>query len=625
MADATRQAFSADALQRAWDLVLANDSEDGVLSPGVQRFQADCDANLAALATELSDGTYVPRQLTPVTIPGKRKPRSLHIPHTRDRIVARAILEVATPIIDPYLGSGSFAYRPGMGVVDAVQAVVALRSEGLPWVLRTDVRDCFPTLPRDIALRRFGIVIDDPPLTDVVRLLLERGYRGPTGGLRTLAGVAQGCPLSPLLANLVLVDLDRALQHQGFPVVRYGDDLVVAAASESDIRIAAGVAAAVVKELDMTLNSDKTAVTTFDEGFAFLGEDFGPRYPPQLEDHRLEEPNQRILYVTLQGSRIRTSDGRIIVESKDNTAVLNVPSSQVGRVVCFGSVGVSAGVRTWAFSNDIGMVFASRQGSYLGTMLSHGHGSRPARLRAQLSATDSPRAVAIARAITLGKITKQQVLLERMNRRPGHENVSEAVGQLDALLSMLPGAANAMEIMGLEGAAARFYFPCLGSLMPEPLRFSLRSRQPPQDLFNAAISYLYTILLAECVTALHAVGLDPAVGVLHADQGHRPSLALDLMEEFRPWIVDQVVTEAAVRQRLRPEHARREAGRGVLLTKEGKRVIVDAYERRLLGQVKGALPGFSGSRRRHIYRQAQRLHAAIMSDESVWTGLSWRP
>lgn len=625
MAGVAQQAFSVEALRRAWDSVLDNDSEDGVLSPGVLRFQEESDANLDALAADLAEGNYTPRQLTPVAIPGKRKDRDLHIPHARDRVVARAILEVATPIIDPFLGSGAFAYRPGMGVVDAVQAVVALRAEGLQWVLRTDVRDCFPTLPKETALRRFGVLMGDQRVTEVMSLLLGRTYRSPSGGLRALAGVPQGCPLSPLLANLVLVDLDRALQHQGFPVVRYGDDLVVAAACEADIREAASLAATVAKELHMTLNIEKTTVTTFDEGFAFLGEDFGPRYPPQLEDHRLEEPIQRVLYVALQGSRIRTSAGRIIVESKDAAPILDVPSSQVGRMVCFGSIGVSAGVRTWAFSNDIGVVFASRTGNYLGTMLSQGHGSRPARLRAQLAVADTPRALGIARAITLAKITKQQVLLERMNRRPGHEDVSDAVGQLGALLSMLPAATTAMEVMGLEGAAARFYFPCLGTLMPEPLRFSVRSRQPPQDLFNAAISYLYTILLGECVTALHVAGLDPAVGVLHADQGRRPSLALDLMEEFRPWIVDQVVTEAAVRQRLRPEHARREDGRGVVLTKEGKRIIVDAYERRLLGQVKGALPGFSGSRRRHIYRQAQRLHAAIMSEEATWTGLSWRP
>lgn len=625
MARITREAFSGKALKRAWDEVLANDIADGNLSPGVKRLQEDLDENLATLAGELADGTYEPRQLTPITIAGKNKSRELHIPHARDRVVARAILHAATPAVDPHLGSGAFAYRPGLGVADAVQAVVALRGEGLGWVLRTDVRDCFPTLPKEVALRRFGVLVEDEHVAHIVGQLLNRTYRASSGGIRTLTGVPQGCPLSPLLANLVLVDLDRRLQRRGFPVVRYADDLVVAAHSETDIREAARIAAAVTEELGMSLNAEKTTVATFDEGFAFLGEDFGPRYPPQLDNHRMEEPQQRVLYVALQGSRVRTADGRVVVESKDNTSVLNVPSSQVGRIVCFGSVGISAGVRTWLLSNDIGVVFASRKGNYLGTMVNPAHGTRPARLRGQLAVTGTLQALNIARAIVLAKITKQQVLLERMNRRPNHEQVSDAVGQLDALIAMLPAATSPMEVMGLEGAAARFYFPCLGTLVPEDLRFEMRSRQPPQDIFNAAISYLYTILLSECVTALHAAGLDPALGILHTEQNNRPSLALDLMEEFRPWIVDQVVTEAAVRKQLRAEHGRREEGRGVVLTKEGKRVIVDAYERRMLGQVRGSLADFSGSRRRHVYRQAQRLRSAIMSADNEWTGLSWRP
>lgn len=618
-------AFSTDSLRRAWTTVLKNDAEDGVVSPGATRFLEHLDVHLAELADDLASGTYTPGDLTPVTMASPGKVRQLHVPRIRDRVVARAILDASMPIIDPHLGSSAYAYRPGLGVADAIQATVRLRDEGLTWVLRTDVRDCFPTLPKDRALRRFGILVDDQQLVDTVAALLGRTYRAPTGGIRTLTGVPQGCPLSPVLANLVLVDLDRGLLRAGFPTIRYGDDILVATDSDADAREAARLASDLTRGLGMDLNDAKTKVTSFDEGFTFLGEDFGPRYPPTLDDHRVGEPLQRVLYAAHQGGRVRIADGRVIVDSKDDVPLLDVPSSQVGRLVCFGSVGVSAGIRSWALANNIDVVFASRKGNYLGTMLSHGHRYRPARLRAQLAASEGEVGLAISREIVRAKITKQQVLLERFNRRPGHEAVTDAVGQLESLEAMVPDAHSPMELMGLEGAAARFYFPCLGALVPEELRFTERSRQPPQDVINAALSYLYTLLLGECVTALHAAGLDPAFGLLHADQDNRPSLALDLMEEFRPWLVDQVVVDAAVRNRLRDEHGRREEGRGVLLTKEGRRVVVDAYERRLLGEVSGALVDFTGTRRRHIYKQAARLRAALMRQDAVWTGLSWRP
>ena len=122
-----------------------------------------------------------------------------------------------------------------------------------------------------------------------------------------------------------------------------------------------------------------------------------------------------------------------------------------------------------------------------------------------------------------------------------------------------------------------------------------------------------------------ATGLDPAIGFLHTDHDGRPSLALDLVEEFRPLIVDQIVMEALRRRRLRPEHGRRDENRGgVLLTAAGREVIVDAYERRMLQMTRGALPDFAGTLRRHLYRQAQVLAAWVQNLGPGYVGLSWR-
>lgn len=369
----------------------------------------------------------------------------------------------------------------------------------------------------------------------------------------------------------------------------------------------------------MELNADKTAIMRFDEGFSFLGEDFNPRYPPSAD--RVDEPDRRALYVCRNGGRVSIWQGRVKVHSSDDAVLLDVAQTQVSRIVCFGPVGLSAGVRNWALANDIDVVLASRSGNYLGTMLSHEDRYRPSRLRAQIEASGTPKALAIARAVVNAKITKQRVLLQRANRRRTVEKTRDAIAVLNSLLAMLPDAGTTEEMMGLEGAAAAAYFPCLGVMMPEELRFAARSRRPPQDVPNAALSFLYTILLGECVTALHAVGLEPSLGVLHSDQENRPSLALDLMEEFRPMVVDSCVLRLASVGALKVEHGRGEPP-GVLLTKAGRDAVLGGYETRMQ-QPTSALPGFSGTIRRHLYRQAQRLRRAIMSD-AEWTGLSWR-
>jgi CRISPR-associated protein Cas1 len=312
-----------------------------------------------------------------------------------------------------------------------------------------------------------------------------------------------------------------------------------------------------------------------------------------------------------------------VVESHDDAELLSVPTGHVERIVLFGPVGLSAGARSWALTNNVEVAVASRRGTYLGQLI--GGTRRVGRLRALLDCTDDPaRWLPFARTVIDAKVSKQIVLLQRLTRRDRHEQIAAAVAAMRGLLTMLPDATTRDELMGLEGAAAREYFAVVGLLVPEPLRFTVRSRRPPMDVVNSALSFGYTLLLGEAVAALAAAGLDPAIGLLHADADNRPSLALDLIEEFRPLIVDQIVLTAARAERLGPVHGRTDTGRtGVLLTRAGREMLIDGYERRMLHTTRGALPGYSGSLRRHLHRQAQRV-AAYIEHGTPWTGLGWR-
>ena len=610
----------------AWDDVLAGDRDDGMLGPGVTRFAQDAEQNLAEMAAQLPAGDYRPGRLAPVSLPrADGQVRLLHVPVVRDRIVERSILAVLGPVIDPWLGPFSYAYRPGLGVADAVQAVARLRDEGLGWVARSDFHDCFTEIPVSRLRRMLRVLVEDPALLALIEALLDRTAAAP-GSAALVRGLPQGSPLSPLWTNLVLAGFDARVASTGFPVVRYSDDMVVLAASRDEAQEGLRVMSEAAGELGMPLGADKSGVMSFEEGFCFLGEDFGPRYPPALTGPRVTEPARKVLYLGMQGAHAHLQAGRLIVQSAQEAEVLDIPSGTVERIVCFGAVGISAGLRSWALASEVELVFLSRRGTYLGQAWTATAGRRISRLRAQLAVADNPgRALPFARAVVDAKVRKQMVLLQRLARRDNTEIISSAVGQISELLAMLPECGTRDELMGVEGAAAREYFAALGQIMPDGLRFAGRSRQPPGDLINAALSYGYAIILGEVVSALCAAGLDPAIGLLHAEQDNRPSLALDLMEEFRPLVVDQLVVAAARRGELRPEHGRRdEALHGVLLTKAGREVLVGEYERRMLQHTKGALPGLSGSMRRHLYRQAERLAAYVYDPLATWTGLSWR-
>ncbi|MFT4136282.1 CRISPR-associated endonuclease Cas1 [Microbacterium sp.] len=616
MATLFSRATSLQALTAAWADV--SERRDDEVSDSIARFRENADERLAKLAAQIADGTYRPSGLFEVVIPKEDgDPRVLQVPTVRDRVVERAVLNVVAPHVDPLLGPSSFAYRAGISVADAVQAVAHWREQGHRWVLRADIADCFPSMPRRVAFRMMTAALPETSLDDLIESLMWRDAAE--------RGVPQGTSLSPLAANLVLTRLDGALLDRGFPIVRFADDFVVLCRDEAEGWEAARIATEALRGVRMTLSAEKTEVMSFEHGFTFLGEDFGPVFPPVLDDHRVPEPTKRVVFVGAQGSRLRKSQGRLLVESRGDETLLDVPLGHVERLVLFGSVGLSAGVRAWAFANGVEAVFLSRKGNYIGSHFGVNSGTKVRRLRAQIAtADDDERALGFARVAVAAKLAHQMTVLRRFPSSEHADDGREAIAQIDNCLKLTRLAQTRSELMGVEGAGAQVYFGHFGMLVPEPLRFAHRSRRPPMDVVNAALGYGYAMLLGECVAALVAAGMDPAIGLLHGPEDRRPSLALDLMEEFRPYVVDQVVLELTRRKSLRTEHGRLVDKAGVLLTKQGKVALVDGYERRMLRETSGAIPGFRGSIRRHLYRQAQRLATYVENPDAGWEGLAWR-
>ena len=570
---------SIEGLAGAWQMVLVRDARDGLLQRQTRLIAGDLDRFLAELSASLRGGTYLPAPLLRADIP-KRTPgqtRVLHIPTIRDRVVERAVVNTIAHDADRIMSPCSFAYRTGIGADDAVHHLATLRDDGYRHVLRTDVEDCFPNLDVEDALTVLAPVVGCPRTIDLIRFIARP--RRARGERRTRSrGIAQGSCLSPLLANLVLNDADHALNDAGYGYARFADDIVVCAPARDDLLAARELLGSLVAAHGLNLNEEKTAMTTFDEGFCFLGVDFSRTRPAVDPHHDIKgAPNpDEVVYVGRDGARVHVSKGRLIVSGADELPLVSIPRRAVSRIVLTGAVGLSAGARSWALRNDVDVIFLSRHGGYLG----------------QLSA---PRDTANARRL-----------------------LTQAAFAAD-------DGARTDELMGLEGAASNAYFDCLSKLVPEDVAFHGRSRRPPKDLANAAFSYAYAILLAECTGALLAAGLEPSLGVLHASTDKRPSLSLDLMEEFRPLLVDRTVMALLRSRRLRPEHATVSGdGEGVWLDKDGKKALVDGYEATLQRQVKGALPGFAGTWRRHIHHQAQLLGRAIVEPDYRWSGASWR-
>lgn len=565
--------------------------------------------SLVQLAAQVRSDDWRPRPLHTVRIPKKRGgERELALSHPPERVLERAILTVLEPHVDPHLSSCAYAYRGGVAVGDAVRRVVELREAGWRWVVRADFDDCFASIDASRCLRQLALVLAHDPVVGVVQRLLRRPRRVGTR-LLYATGLAQGSSLSPLLCNLYLEPFDRRILRSGLPLVRYADDFLIAAHDQEEARRAMTMAEDAASSLGLAIDAEKSQLMDFARGFAFLGEDFNDRYPPADLDERIDRRARRVLYVGVQGAFVSVSAGRVRV-TRRKAELLSVPQQHVERVVGFGSVTVSPGLRSWAVANDVEVVFCSRGGGRVARLASADQGS-VARRRQQFERTSDPGfCVDIARSMIRGKLHNQRVMLERLVRPERAPLLAGAAEEIQSCIALLADASSLAELLGIEGLAARRYFEALAAAVPSELAFRSRTSRPPTDVVNAALSYGYAILVGEAASGLAAAGLDPAVGVLHQDRIGRPSLALDLIEELRSYVVDAAVLRSVATRSLTKQHGREgPEGRGVWLTEEGRRRVVGAIERRLLTLVHHPQEDHRVSLRRAIHLQARHLAA----------------
>jgi CRISPR-associated protein Cas1 len=287
------------------------------------------------------------------------------------------------------------------------------------------------------------------------------------------------------------------------------------------------------------------------------------------------------LYLDRKELSLEAQGGTLVVR-RGGVHVRTVPLALVERVVVRGRVQLDTGVLARLGEAGVGFVALTGRRTRFGAMLvGRPHGDVRLRLAQYQAYLDAEARARWARRVVAGKIvgarrTLQGLLRERPDRRAP---LRRALDRLDEALDRLrvERALTVESLMGIEGAAAAAYFRGLAAVFPAALGFHGRNRRPPRDPVNAVLSLAYTLLHAEAVQAVHAVGLDPMLGFLHEPSHGRESAAADLVELFRGR-VDRWAWGLFRDRVLRAEHFR-EDGEAVLLGKAGRRKFYMRYER----------------------------------------------
>lgn len=300
------------------------------------------------------------------------------------------------------------------------------------------------------------------------------------------------------------------------------------------------------------------------------------------------------LYVTTPGAYVRLDNDNVRVDVNDETRV-KVPLHHLGGLVTFGEAKISPPLLHRCAESGISVSLLDRHGAFRARLEGQTSGNVLLR-RAQYLLPDD-RAMAMARACVAGKVSNSRQALLRAAREGaeegGRRTLLEAAGLLARTIKSLPAAADLDTLRGKEGDAARVYFNCVSMrLIPaQRAAFSMngRSRRPPLDPPNAMLSFVYTLLTHDCRSALESVGLDPQMGYLHALRPGRPSLALDLAEEFRSILADRLVVALINRQQVKAADFTVRPGGAVLMSDAARRTVLVTYQERKAEEVRHPL------------------------------------
>lgn len=329
------------------------------------------------------------------------------------------------------------------------------------------------------------------------------------------------------------------------------------------------------------------------------------------------------LYLTEDRAFVRKQGRTLVVQRSGDDERTKVPLERVTEVVCCGDISFSGAALRELCNDGIGVSYIGPRHEWIGRWEPRESKTIPLR-RAQFRVADDPEAaLAIARPIVAGKIRNCRALLVRARR----EGAAIDDADLDALASLRARTSHATtldEARGLEGEAAARYFPAFGRIVSvNGFSFERRVRRPPSDPVNAMLSFGYALLTSVAATAVRTVGFDAHLGYLHAERYGRESLALDIMEEFRPIVVDALVV-ALVRLKMLTLRDFEQSPTECRLTVDGRRTFLQQFERKLESTVQHPVLGHSVTHRRAIELQARLLAKVLLGEAPAYVAFSKR-
>ncbi|MCX7745470.1 MAG: type I-C CRISPR-associated endonuclease Cas1c [Clostridia bacterium] len=292
------------------------------------------------------------------------------------------------------------------------------------------------------------------------------------------------------------------------------------------------------------------------------------------------------LYVTIPEAYLTKDGENILIKVQDETK-FRMPIHNLEGIVCFGYIGASPAAMHFCCEKGVGLSFLTDYGKFLARVSGEVSGNVLLRRKQYRWADNDSERLRLAKRFISAKISNSRRVLQRAKNDHGDvldlEKFEKVISYLKDTILRLDNAISLDVVRGIEGEAAHLYFSCFDELIinqKDSFSFTERNRRPPTDKVNALLSFIYTLLTHECTSALETVGIDPQVGFLHCDRPGRKSLALDLVEELRPYLADRLVLSLINRKQLTQTSFYQKESSAILLTDEARKEVLSSWQTR---------------------------------------------
>jgi CRISPR-associated protein Cas1 len=654
---------SVPALTEAWIRTLKNGGGPGGDGETLQHFARNAEFRLARLSHELQADLYRPGPLRRLQVPKRSGGmRSLSIPCIVDRIAQRAAASVLSAALEPEFSDSSFGYRPGRSVAQAVARVDVLRRQGYGWVVDADIKGFFDNVPHSPLLARLRDAAIDPALCDLIALWLD-GF-SPDG-----IGLAQGSPLSPVLANLHLDALDDSFGDKGpVRIVRFADDFVLLTRCRPGAEAALSRARDRLADAGLQLNLAKTRIVPFDQALRFLGHLFvGGMVLPSDQDpdpprvltyagHADQEQDARAAMqgdpspspptVPTPAPHINPEDeddlapgkvplylfepGHRLVAEREGFGVighgrprLRLPAAMVSRIDLGAEVEADDAALRLAATHGIPVALLNEAGLPQSVLLPTLTGDAALHMAQARLALDPSRAEGLAALLVAGKLRNGHALLKRLNRRRADPEVEAACTTLHYGWRKLEASRPAVDARAVEAEAARAYWPALSACLEHGFALSSRRATEGASPVNAVLDYTASLLTRDMRAAVLRARLHPGFGVLHATGDGRDACVYDLVEPFRAPLAEGLTVYLLNNRILRAadfvvEPPRSARSHGVRLLPAASRKLVQGYETWVARPILDPTTGRRTTWRSLLLTEARRF-ARLAENGTPWT------